>query len=121
MELINGKYENFLFAYDAVNNILHLRDKDNHDEMSLINSIDSSFAHSVIREIEGDYTVSVDTDSLRCFIYTDGGDGFANEVDEYVFKHEEGVGKCLGALVPGKQQKCISAGEDSGQIIVVLV
>jgi hypothetical protein len=38
--------------------------------------------------IESEGSVTVCTDSLRCFIYTYGGDGFSNEVAKHTFAYE---------------------------------
>lgn len=83
-----GKSGNFEFAYDDENNVLHLKDKDNHDGMSLINSITTDLAKTVVHIVQRDIGKKIDFNNMRCFIYTDGSDGFANEVDEYVFAEE---------------------------------
>lgn len=81
-----GKVGKFYYAFDNENNVLHLRDKDNHDGTSLINSITSDFAKTVIKR---KIAKEIDFNTMRCFIYTDGDeDGFPNEVDEYVFANE---------------------------------
>lgn len=95
---IYGKSGNFHWAYDDENNILHIRDKDNHDEMSLINSIDSKFAKTLVQIIESEIGKPIDFDNIRCFLYTDGGDGFGNEVDEYIFAREGTEKNCFRPL-----------------------
>lgn len=83
-----GKQGNFEFAYDDENNILHLRDKDNHNEMSLINSINTDLAKTVVHIVQRDIGKEIDFNSMRCFLYTDGDGSFGNEVDEYIFSKE---------------------------------
>ncbi|MBM7585664.1 hypothetical protein JOC86_002206 [Bacillus pakistanensis] len=79
----------FSYAFDRENHILHLRDKDDHDGASLINTIDSNFRDKVTKIVEQEYGISVNSEKVRCFIYTDGdGDFFGHEVDEYVFVYE---------------------------------
>jgi hypothetical protein len=80
----------YYYAYDEEQKILHLRDRDNHEGDSLINSINSNMRDRVLKKIESEESIKINLDSLRCFIYTDGDDDglFGNEVDEYIFSLE---------------------------------
>lgn len=78
----------YLYAYDEELNILHLRDKDNHEGMSLINSINCALRDRILNKIASEDNIQINRDTLRCFIYTDGDGDFFHEVDEYFFSLE---------------------------------